>query len=153
MQAKSSIRLNRYLRLLSWVKTNIDALSYFSLFFTEKVMRLLKTEGIASRGDYFINLITTIATLLGIVLFWTWILHGYSRFLESNAPWLIIITIVGVIYTIFRHIAVAIRRCHDLGWNGFNVIWYFIPVINLYWFFMLLFAAGKSAFASKNHSV
>lgn len=56
---------------------------------------------------------------------------------------LIIILLMISIFLTVSHITVSIRRLHDLGRTGWFVLLFFIPLINFFFAFYLMFAKGS----------
>ena len=78
--------------------------------------------------------------------FWFWKLFTYSvgifllKFLEMDSEDKVFL-LVHLIFLV-PDWAVAVRRLHDMGKSGWNVLWFFIPVIG--WIILLLYLVKDS---------
>lgn len=50
-----------------------------------------------------------------------------------------VVTLLLIPLVVMPSLALKVRRYHDFGWSGWAVLWMFVPFINLFMEFMLLF--------------
>jgi len=76
--------------------------------------------------------VVTVAMLVfGMVLF------GLGMYFKTS-----LLSQVGLLFSIYALLIVPIRRFQDMGWSGLNVLALFIPLLNVFYLFKLLFSKG-----------
>ena len=53
-----------------------------------------------------------------------------------------IFVLILLIFVTYSTVSLSIRRYHDLGKSGWNVLWYFVPLANIIFCLSLLFVSG-----------
>lgn len=118
-------------------------------------------SGRLGRMRYFQGVLLAFLPFLVLVTLWgiinimtgTIILGGGSDAPTQSAPFLVnlinniaipILFALAFIFFMFAHFAVAIRRCHDLGYTGWVSLCTYIPYVGLIFGLIFLFKEGDT---------
>ncbi|SDR97470.1 Uncharacterized membrane protein YhaH, DUF805 family [Polaribacter sp. KT25b] len=100
---------------------------YFKAFY-----QYFNFSGRARRKEFWVFFLTNI--------FIYWILTNLYRFTDAdltNVPYIFLAIIL------IPSIAVLLRRLHDSGKNGWNILFVFIPILGWFWLLILLILLGE----------
>jgi len=69
----------------------------------------------------------------------------FSRYLFGRTENILTdsLTVIGVILVFWSFFSPWVRRCHDLGWSGFRVLFFFIPIANSILMLCMIFKKGE----------
>ena len=116
------------------------------------LLRMFDYSGRSTRWEYWSFLIGFAVVLIGAG---AWVASyqdahfGMDPQLDDGAA--AIVGLAALVLLAAPHLALKVRRYHDFGWSGWAVLWSFVPLVNIFMEFMLLFrgsAPGLVAAAS-----
>jgi uncharacterized membrane protein YhaH (DUF805 family) len=102
---------------------------------------LFSFDGKIKRGKYAMFMVP----ILFINLFLNAIISEMERASAGISQDAAIMLLLWFIFVVYVGAALAIKRFHDLKMSGWNYIWLWIPLINLYFLFILLFKKSADA--------
>lgn len=97
------------------------------------IQQLFSYKGRINRLKYFYNILAIYLTTFFIIFI---LMQNFGATRDSAS-----VIIVAAI-NIFANLCNRIKRAHDLNKSGYFVLLYFIPLANIYAWFMLLFVEG-----------
>lgn len=101
----------------------------------DKIADLFSFQGRANRAWYFWHVVLDDFVILTAIFL--------AAFLGVGVAPLLAIPLVGVaLAAIWAGVAITVKRLHDLGRPGWQVLLLAIPIVNLYFGFITLFKQG-----------
>ena len=105
-------------------------------------------EGRLMRWQYFVTSLLLglclVGPLLAVGIFagFSAIAGGYEN--STDMPSLLTILAMVVLYVCFipLQVALIVRRIHDIGWSGWTILFYCVPVVNAFFGIAVLFIKG-----------
>lgn len=105
-------------------------------------LKLIENSNRINRKSYLLSYIFSLLIPLVFYIFDV-ILYAFLGKDVAIAEYGLPFTILGFIIYIVYSILIRIKRFHDLNRSGRDILFFFVPFINLYFAFLLFFSKGS----------